>query len=76
MFSVNVVEELDDGTGASFMLGEQEMKATASREIDYEGRDIEMSIYVNNIPSFMKGIYMVEVFSAQGRMGGGELLLR
>ena len=67
---------LEDGTGATFMLGEEEMKATASREIDYEGRDIEMSIYVNNIASFMKGIYMVEVFTAQGRLGGAELLLR
>lgn len=67
---------LDDGTGASFLYGGQTVSATASREVDYEGNEVEMSIYVNNIPSFTKGVYTVEAYTAKGPLGDTELLLR
>ena len=52
------------------------MAATASREVDYMGQEVELSIYVNNIPSFDKGIYTVEAFTTQSKLGSAELLLR
>lgn len=67
---------LDDGRGTSFVLGEETLAATASREVDYQGQEVELSIYVNNIPSFSKGIYTVEAFTTQAKLGGAELLLR
>ena len=65
-----------DGTNASFTFGGEAMAATASREVDYEGSEVEMSIYVNNIPAFTKGIYTVEAYTLQSRLGSAELLLR
>jgi hypothetical protein len=35
-----------------------------------------MSIYLNDIPAYVKGIYTVEVYSAQGLLGSAELMLR
>lgn len=67
---------LDDGTGAGFSVGGEPVKATASREVDYEGSEVDLSIYVNGIASFTKGIYSVEAFTEQGRLGGAELMLR
>ena len=60
---------LMDGTGASFTLDGEAVPATASREIDYNGKDVDVSIYVNNTGEFMKGIYSAEVFTASGRLG-------
>lgn len=67
---------LQDGTGASFTLGEETLDATASREVDYEGKEVEMSIYVNNIPAFEKGIYTMQAYTSQGQIGSAEMLLR
>lgn len=65
-----------DGTGASFTLDGQTVEASASREVDYEGSEVELSIYVNDIPSYTKGVYTVEAFTEQSRLGSAELLLR
>lgn len=67
---------LQDGRGASFTFGGEELAATASREVDYEGKEVEMSIYVNNIQSYSKGIYTVEAYTVQSLLGSSELLLR
>ena len=67
---------LDDGRGTTFTLGGETLAATASREVDYQGQEVELSIYVNNIPAFNKGIYTVEAFTTQARLGSAELLLR
>ena len=67
---------LDDGTGATFLYGGQTVGATASREVDYEGNEVDLSIYVNNIPGYIKGVYKVEVYTPQSHLGDAELLLR
>ena len=67
---------LQDGSNSSFSIGGEALPATASREIDYQGQDVEISIYVNNIESFSKGIYSVEAYTAQGLLGKAETLLR
>ena len=44
--------------------------------MDYQGAEVDLGIYVNNIPSFTKGIYTVECYTLQSRLGSAELLLR
>ena len=67
---------LDDGRGASFTIGGETIPATASREVDYQGQEVELSIYVNNIPAFDKGIYTAEAYTSQAKLGSAELMLR
>lgn len=67
---------LSDGRDAVFTCAGEELVATASREVDYQGSEVDLGIYVNNIPSFTKGIYTVQAYTAQSLLGSAELLLR
>ena len=67
---------LSDGRGTTFAYGGETLDATASREVDYEGQEVELSIYVNNIPAYEKGIYTAEAYTTQAKLGSAELMLR
>ena len=69
-------ELLLDGSGMTFVYGGELLEATASREVDYQGEELELGIYVNNIPQYLKGIYLVEAYTEQSLLGSAELLLR
>lgn len=65
-----------DGKGTTFTFEDQTLEATASREVDYQGSEVELGIYVNNIPDFTKGIYTVQAYTEQSLLGSAELMLR
>jgi len=67
---------LSDGHGTTFTFGGETLEATASREVDYQGQEVDLGIYINNIPSFSKGVYTVNAYTEQAQLGHGELLLR
>ncbi|MCQ2177482.1 MAG: hypothetical protein MJY42_01180 [Bacteroidales bacterium] len=67
---------LRDGSGTTFTISGESFDATASREVDYEGSEIEMSIYVNNIAKFNPGTYTMEAFTVNGKLGDAALVLR
>ena len=67
---------LTNSVQTSFNCGGEALLASASREVDYEGKEVELSIYLNDIPSFSKGIYTVEAYTEQGLLGRSELMLR
>ena len=67
---------LTNANRESFEYGGETMIASASREVDYEGREVDLSIYLNDIPSFEKGTYTVEAFTEQSFLGKAELYLR
>ena len=51
--------------------------ASASREVDYEGSEVEMSIYLNDIAEqCVKGVYTVEAYTTDSYLGSAEALLR
>ena len=56
--------------------GGEPMIASASREVDYQGAEVELSIYLNDIPKYVKGIYTVEAFTEQASLGSAEMMLR
>lgn len=67
---------LTNSTQTSFNFGGQSMVASASREVDYEGNEVELSIYLNEITAYQPGIYTVEAYTSQSMLGKAELLLR
>ncbi|MBQ3723851.1 MAG: hypothetical protein II851_09125 [Bacteroidales bacterium] len=67
---------LTNGTAVSFNYQGSSMPASASREVDYEGKEVEMSIYLNDIPTYEKGIYTVECYTKDSFLGSAEVLLR
>ena len=67
---------LSDGRGTTFTLGGNTLEATASREVDYQGAEVELGVYVNNVSSYQKGVYSVEAYTEQSVLGTAELMLR
>lgn len=68
---------LTNSTQRTFTVaGGEPMICTASREVDYQGKEIDLGIYINDINSFAKGIYTVEAFTDQTKLGDAELMLR
>ena len=73
------------GPDGVLMSGEQQqfaeiegelMIVSALREIDYQGEDIETCIYFENKSGFAKGVFTVDVFTAEGKIGSVDLTLR
>ncbi|MDE7128458.1 MAG: hypothetical protein K2O58_11330 [Bacteroidales bacterium] len=67
---------LTNASSTEFTFGGEPMIASASREVDYQGQEVEMSIYLNDIPGYVKGIYTVEAYTSQSLLGAAELMLR
>ena len=67
---------LTNSTQRTFEVDGEPMICSASREVDYQGKEVDMSIYLNDIPDFVKGIYTVEVYTEQTLLGSAELMLR
>ncbi len=67
---------LTNSNRTSFSFNGETMIASASRQVDYEGHEVDLSIYLNDIPSFQKGVYRVEAYTEQAKLGTAELMLR
>lgn len=67
---------LTNSTQRTFELNGEPMICSASREVDYQGKEVELSIYLNDIPEYVKGIYTVEAYTEQTLLGSAELMLR
>lgn len=55
--------------------GEQ-MIYTAVREIDYQGSELEVCIFFASSHSYVKGVYNVDIYTEEGKLGSTDLLLR
>lgn len=67
---------LTNSSSRNFTFGGEPMIASASREVDYQGNEVDLSIYLNDIEAFEKGIYTAEVYTSQSLLGTAELMLR
>ncbi len=67
---------LTNSTQRTFEVAGEPMICSASREVDYTGKEVELVIYLNEIPEYVKGIYTVEAYTEQSLLGSAELMLR
>lgn len=67
---------LTNDSQRTFEVDGEPMICSASREVDYQGKEVELSIYLNDISTYAKGIYTVEAYTEQTSLGTAELLLR
>ncbi len=66
-------------TGAQqqiFTVDGEQMIYSAVREVDYQGSELEVCIFFTNNRSFVKGVYNVDVYTEEGKLGSADLLLR
>ena len=52
------------------------MSYSASREVDYQGSDIELCIFYGQAGMFKKGVYHVDVYTAEAKLGSVEATLK
>ena len=67
---------LTNSSQRTFEVDGEPMICSASREVDYQGKEVELSIYLNDITGYVKGIYTVEAYTEQTLLGTAELMLR
>ena len=67
---------LTNSTQRTFEVAGEPMICSASREVDYQGKEVELSIYLNDIPTYEGGIYTVEAYTSQSKLGEAEMMLR
>ncbi len=67
---------LTNDSQRTFEVNGEPMICSASREVDYQGKEVELSIYLNDITGYVKGVYTVEAYTEQTRLGSAELMLR
>ena len=65
-----------NNSSSDFTVGGETLTASASREVDYEGQDVELSIYIKDVGELGKGIYTVEAYTEKVFLGRSELMLR
>ena len=59
-----------------FEAGGEQLVYTESRDVDYQGEEVEVCVYYSSDQKFVKGVYTVEVNTASGLLGTGDVLLR
>lgn len=59
-----------------FSVGGEQMIYSAVREVDYQGGELEVCIFFSNNRPFVKGVYNVDVYTEEGKLGSSDLLLR
>ena len=67
---------LTNSTQRTFEVNGEPMICSASREVDYQGKEVELSIYLNDITGYVNGIYTVDAYTEQTQLGSAELMLR
>ncbi len=67
---------LADSEDNVFTCEGQRMIYTASREVDYQGEEVEICIYFANPQGFTKGVYTVDIYSSETKLGSTDLLLK
>ncbi len=65
-----------NNSSTDFTVGGETLTASASREVDYEGQDVELSIYVKDVGELGKGIYTAEAYTEKTFLGRAEVMLR
>jgi len=65
-----------NNSSTDFTMNGETMTASASREIDYDGQEVELSIYIKDLGEIGKGIYTVEAYTTRSALGRAELMLR
>lgn len=67
---------ITNGSQKTFEVAGEPLICSASREVDYQGKEVDMTIYLNDLEDLTKGIYTVEAYTTQGKLGQAEVMLR
>ena len=67
---------MTDDSGKVFTCAGEQMIYSASREVDYQGEEVEICIYFATSQGFEKGKYTVEIYTEETKLGAAEMILK
>ena len=67
---------MTDGGQQVFTCGGEQLIYSASREVDYQGQELEVSIYFTPGAELEKGTYTAEAYTEKGKLGTAEVHLK
>ncbi|MGM9774417.1 MAG: hypothetical protein ACI3Y2_04375 [Candidatus Egerieousia sp.] len=67
---------MTDGSQNTFTVDGEPLIYSASREVDYQGEEIEVCIYFNPGVELAAGAYTVEAYTSKGKIGTAQLYLK
>jgi len=67
---------LTSGQQQIFTINGEQMIYSASREVDYQGSEIEICIFFGGSQRFVKGVYTVDVYTEESKLGSADMLLK
>ncbi len=67
---------MTSGQQQIFTVGGEQMIYSASRQVDYQGSEVEICIYFSAGEKFTKGVYTVDAYTTEGKLVSGDCLLR
>jgi len=67
---------MTDDSGKVFTCNGEQMIYSASREVDYQGDEVEICIYFASSQGFAKGKYTVDLYTDETRLGTAEMILK
>ncbi len=67
---------LTNSRSTQFKSAGQTLMSSAQREVDYQGEDVDLTIYLNDIEDYTKGTYTVEAFVSTGSLGSTDVTLK
>jgi hypothetical protein len=59
-----------------FEMNGEKMIYSDSREVDYQGAEVEVCVYFQSGQPFVKGVYKVDAYTKDGLLGSTDLLLK
>ncbi len=59
-----------------FTVNGEQMIYSASREVDYQGDEVEICVYFSPGQKFAKGVYTVDAYTVEGKLASSDILLK
>ena len=59
-----------------FNMNGEQMIYSASRQVDYQGTEVEVCVFFGAGAGFTKGVYTVDAYTTECKLGSADLLLR
>ncbi|MBR7157341.1 MAG: hypothetical protein IKD16_02990 [Bacteroidales bacterium] len=67
---------MTSGQQQIFNMNGEQMIYSASRQVDYQGAEVEVCVFFDSGAGYTKGVYTVDAYTTEGKLGSADLLLK
>lgn len=67
---------MTSGQQQIFSVAGEQLIYSASRQVDYQGAEVEVCVFFDSGSGYTKGVYTVDAYTTEGKLGSADLLLK